>query len=158
MEPNNEPNTNPNTEPTERTFTQAQLDAIVAREKAKATKGLFTAEDMSAKDDSINAITQERDTARADLKKAQDELNGIKQRQVLAKYGVAEEDVDYYAFKIGQKVTDKVTFEKAAEEFFKENKPAGARFYSTGGNVGGGNPGKANTNDTMNELIRRARK
>lgn len=159
METNeNQQNNNPITEPTERTFTQAQLDAIVAREKAKATKGMFSADDMAAKDESINTITGERDTARADLKKVQEELDSYKQKQVLHKYGVPEDDEDYYAFKIQKLVTDKKTFDKAAEEFFKDNKPSGARFVSTGGSVSGNNTGAKTTNDTMNELIRNARK
>ena len=60
-----------------KTYTQDQLDAIIAREKAKATKGWFTAEQMQAKDTSISTLTTERDNARADLatvKKERDNL------------------------------------------------------------------------------------
>ena len=161
MEPNTNPNTEPNqqvTEPAERTFTQAQLDAIVAREKAKATKGMFSADDMAAKDESIRNLTGERDKANADMLKVQTELNELKQRQTLLQYGVSEDDVEYYAFKIGKLVTDKKDFNKAAEEFFKDTKPAGARFMSTGGSVGGGNAAPQTTNDQMNKLIRNAMK
>lgn len=137
----------------ERTFTQAQLDAIVAREKAKATKGWFSAEDMNAKDASITTLTTERDTARADLQKAQDELESFKREKILTGKGVPAEDVDYYAFKIAKLVTDKKTFEQAADEFLKDNPPRMVRI-STGGTLGGGTQPTPKPNDKMNALIR----
>lgn len=139
----------------ERTFTQAQLDAIVAREKAKATKGWFSADDMAAKDTSISTLTTERDTARADLTKAQAELEDLKREKYLIGKGVKADDVDYYAFKIGKLVTDKKTFEQAAEDFLKENPPATVRI-STGGSVSGGTDAPPKTNERMNALIRGA--
>ena len=137
----------------ERTFTQAQLDAIVSREKAKAVKGLFSAEDMAAKETSITTLTAERDTARNDLAKAQAEIAGMKQEKFLLGKGVSADDVDYYAYKIGKLVTDEKTFEQAAEEFFKEN-PVQVVRMSTGGSLSGGVAPQATTNDKMNAFIR----
>lgn len=139
----------------ERTFTQAQLDAIVAREKAKATKGWFSADDMAAKDTSISTLTTERDTARADLQKAQNELESLKREKILLSKGIAADDVEYYAFKIGKLVTDKLPFDKAVEEFFKENPQRTVRI-STGGSLGGNVEPAAKPNDKMNALIRGA--
>ena len=102
-----------------RTFTQEQLDAIIARERSKAVKGLFTAEQMAAKDSSISALTTERDTANANIAKLQAELDGYKNEKFLAAKGVPSDMVDFYAFKIGKLVTDKKTFEQAAEEYIK---------------------------------------
>ena len=137
----------------ERTFTQAQLDAIVSREKAKAVKGLFSAEDMAAKETSITTLTAERDTARNDLAKAQAEIAGMKQEKFLLGKGVSADDVDYYAYKIGKLVTDEKTFEQAAEEFFKEN-PVQVVRMRTGGSLSGGVAPQATTNDKMNAFIR----
>lgn len=139
----------------ERTFTQAQLDAIVAREKQKATKGWFSADDMAAKDTSISTLTTERDTARADLQKAQNELESLKREKILLSKGIAADDVEYYAFKIGKLVTDKLPFDKAVEEFFKENPQRTVRI-STGGSLGGNVEPAAKPNDKMNALIRGA--
>lgn len=139
----------------ERTFTQAQLDAIVAREKAKATKGWFSADDMAAKDSSISSLTTERDTARADLQTAQAELESLKREKILIGKGVPAEDVEYYAFKIGKLVTDKLPFDKAVDEFFKENPQRTVRM-STGGSLGGDVQPSAKPNDKMNALIRGA--
>lgn len=140
-----------------RTYTQEQLDAIIIREKQKATKGWFTAEQMQAKDTSISALTTERDNARADLAKAQEQLDALKNEKLLSSKGVPADMLEFYAFKIGKLVTDKKTFEQAAEDYLKDNPPAGSVRMSTGGGVeNGGNPPK-NTNDVMNALIRGVR-
>ena len=141
-----------------RTFTQEQLDAIIARERSKAVKGLFTPEQMAAKDSSISALTTERDNANASIAKLQAELDGYKNEKFLSNKGVPADMLEFYAFKIGKLVTDKKTFEQAAEEFLKDNPPAGTVRMSTSGGVnnGGGNqPQKPN--DIMNALIRGAK-
>lgn len=142
----------------EKTFTQADVDAIVGRRVAKAMKGMPSTDELNAfhdwqnnhkNDDTlIGTLTQERDTAR-------NELEQYKREALLLKKGVPAEDVEYYAFKIGKLVSDKVTFEKAAEDFFKENKPKSVR-VDMGAPVGGSNAPTGN--DTMNALIRNARK
>ena len=141
-----------------RTFTQEQLDAIIARERSKATKGWFTAEQMAAKDTSISSLTTERDNARSDLAKLQEQLDALNHEKFLAGKGVPNEMLEFYAFKIGKLVTEGKTFEQAAEEYIKDHPPAGTVSMSTGGGVSksGGTPPK-NTNDKMNALIRGVR-
>ena len=141
-----------------RTFTQEQLDAIIARERSKATKGWFTAEQMAAKDTSISSLTTERDNARSDLAKLQEQLDALNHEKFLAGKGVPNEMLEFYAFKIGKLVTEGKTFEQAAEEYIKDHPPAGTVRMSTGGGVSksGGTPPK-NTNDKMNALIRGVR-
>ena len=141
-----------------RTFTQEQLDAIIARERTKATKGLFTAEQMQAKDTTIQTLTTERDTANADKARIQAELDGLKNEKLLISKGVPADMVDFYAFKIGKLVTDKKTFEQAAEEYIKDNPPANTVRLSTGGGVSG-NPasGPKTGNDVMNAIFRSAK-
>lgn len=141
-----------------RTFTQEQLDAIISRERAKATKGWFTAEQMAAKDGSISALTTERDNVKADLEKVRAERDALANEKFLSGKGVPSDMLEFYAFKIGKLVTDKKTFEQAAEEYLKENPPTGAVRVSTGGSVGGnGTTGPKTPNDIMNALIRGAK-
>ena len=137
-----------------RTFTQEQLDAIIARERSKAVKGWFSAEQMAAKDTTIQTLTGERDTARAEKDKIQSELDNYKHEKFLSSKGVPTDMVEFYAFKIGKLVTDKKTFEEAAEEYIKDNPPSGTVRMSTGGSVGGGNDSKPDFNAQMNAIIR----
>ena len=140
-----------------RTFTQEQLDAIIARERNKAAKGLFTAEQMQAKDASITTLTQERDATKADLAKVQAQLDALNHEKYLAGKGVPSDMLEFYAFKIGKLVDDKKTFEQAAEEYIKDNPPTGTVRMSTGGGVNGNNGGQpSKPNDIMNALIRGA--
>lgn len=136
-----------------RTFTQEQLDAIISRERSKATKGWFSAEQMAAKDNSIATLTSERDSARADNQKLQDKINAYEHEKFLQGKGVPANAVDFYAFKIGQLVTDKKTFEQAAEEYLKDNPPVSVTM-STAGGVGGGGATTPKPNDLMNAIIR----
>lgn len=141
-----------------RTFTQEQLDAIIARERTKATKGWFSAEQMAAKDSAISALTTERDTAKADLEKSRTELTALKNEKYLSGKGVPADMLEFYAFKIGKLVDDKTSFEKAAEEYLKDNPPAGTVRMSTGGGVNNSNVNQSQKpNDIMNALIRGAK-
>ena len=137
-----------------RTFTQEQLDAIIARERTKATKGWFSKEQMDAKDSTIATLTTERDAANADKAKLQAELDGYKNEKFLVSKGVPADMVDFYAFKIGKLVTADKTFEQAAEEYIKDNPPSGTVRMSTGGGVSGGGETKPDLNATMNDIIR----
>lgn len=141
-----------------RMFTQEQLDAIISRERSKAAKGLFTPDQMNAKDTTIAALTSERDAANADKAKLQEQLDALQHEKYLSQKGVPADMLEFYAFKIGKLVTDKKTFEQAAEDYLKENPPAGTVRMSTGGGVNNGSGSQPNKpNDIMNALIRGAR-
>lgn len=171
-----EPNTNPNTEPTpapvpetpaEKTFTQTELDTIVGKRIAKAMKGMPGEAELSefrtwkasqqTEKERWDTLTAERDTAKTELTAAQAELEQYKREKFLLSKGVPAEDVDYYAFKIGKQVTDSVDFEKAAELFLKDNPPAGTVRVDLTAPVGGSNTNRT-ASETMNSLIRGARK
>ena len=145
-------------QPAGRTYTQEQLDAIIDRAQKRATKGMFTKEQMDAKDSSIATLTNERDAANADKAKLQEQLDALTHEKFLGTKGVPEDMREFYAYKIGKLVTDGKTFEQAAEEYIKDHPPAGTVRMSTGGGVSksGGTPPK-NTNDKMNALIRGVR-
>lgn len=141
-----------------RTFTQEQLDAIIARERSKATKGWFTAEQMQAKDASISTLTTERDKAKNELATLQAQYDALNHEKYLSGKGVPSDMLEFYAFKIGKLVDDKKTFEQAAEEYLKEFPPAGTVRMSTGGGVNnGGGTQPQKPNDIMNALIRSAK-
>lgn len=106
----------------------------------------------------VDAITKERDDARAELAK-------LKNSQTLHQKGVRDEDVDYVSFKVEalMKEDDKLDFDKATTKFLKEN----PRFANSGGSGNyrvktgtdgsgqGGSPGQG-SNDAINDAIRRA--
>lgn len=99
----------------------------------------------------VSAITRERDDARK-------ELEAMKNTNLLRDKGVKPEDLDYVLFKVQQKVTDKVDFEKAAEDFLKENpRFTGQGTYRVATSTQSGGSGTAqNINETINNAIRMA--
>lgn len=100
----------------------------------------------------ISAIELERDSA---LK----ELEQVKNSNLLRDKGVKPDDLDYVLFKIGQKVTDKVDFKKAAEDYLKENpRFMGQGYRVTTSTPSGGSGSAENVNDSINNAIRMAAK
>ncbi|MEG2871766.1 MAG: hypothetical protein RR875_09465 [Clostridium sp.] len=98
----------------------------------------------------VSAIEQERDNA---LK----ELETVKNSNTLRDKGIKPEDLDYVLFKVTQKVTDKIDFKKATEDFLKENPRFTCQSYRvTTSTQSGGSGGTENTNDFINNAIRMA--
>ena len=142
--------------PPERTFTQAEVDALIGRRLAKAMKGMPGEEDLSAfrawqkerreQSEELEAVKKERDEARAELERSR------RERLLMGK-GLNAEEAEFYAFKLGRLVTEERSFEQAAEDFFREARPAGRMRVELGARLGGdGRP--ATANETMNSLIR----
>lgn len=151
----------------EKTFTQAELDSIVGKRIAKATEGMPGEEELTAfrawkeskqtEKERWDTLTKERDESRTALAEAQAKVEQFEREKFLLGKGVPAEDVDYYAFKIGKLVNDTTDFRKAAEGYLKDNPPAGTVQVDLSAPLGGGQPAKT-TNETMNSLIRGARK
>lgn len=152
----------------EKTFTQADVDAIVARRLAKAQKGMPDEAELTAfrawkdsqqtEQDRLSAMQRERDTARVDLAAALATVEQYEHEKYMISKGVPAEDVDYYVFKAMQSVSDSKSFEQAADEFINSRKPSGNKVVvNLGGSLQGGG-GTQTTNDSMNALIRGARK
>lgn len=154
-------------EPQDKTFTQAELDAIVAKRLARATKGMPSDDELAAfrawKDNQqtdqqrMNTLTQERDAAKTDLAAAQAKITQFERERLVMGKGVSAEDVDYIVFKAAQLVSDTKTFEQAADEVIKARQPQNKVVVNLGGSLQGSNAAKT-SNDTMNALIRGARK
>lgn len=160
-----EPNTNPNTAEggNEATFTQAEVDNIVAKRLARATKGMPSEEEMNAykawkanqqsEADKLKGIEKERDTEKAARLAAEAKVTQFEREKYLTAKGVSADELEFYCFKIGQKATDTVSFEKAADEFLKDRKPASVR-VDMSAHVGNSGNSANGTNDAMNALIR----
>jgi hypothetical protein len=82
----------------------------------------------------------------------------LERERVLLSQGVPEEDLDYYAFKIGKLAGGEKDFETAAKEFLKEHaaQRRGGLPRSTGASLSARAARTQSTNDTMNKLLRGA--
>lgn len=150
----------------EKTFTQAELDSILGKRLAKAMKGMPDETELAefrnwkqnrqADADTITALTGERDTAQTALAEATAKLEQYEREKYLSSKGVSSDDLDYFAFKIGQLVTADKTFEAAADEYLEANRKKGVRVETSA--ALGGAAAKPDLNAQMNELIRKVRK
>lgn len=152
----------------ELTFTQAELDALISKEKAraiaKATKGMPSEEEMTAfrtwkegqagEKERRDKLTGERDTLAGRLTAAEAERDQLKRDLYLAQKGLTGEEAEFIAFKAGKMVNDKTTFEQAVDALTADRKKTTFDWTAP---VGGGQK-KGGENDVMNALIRGALK
>lgn len=158
---------NPNPAP-EKTFTQADVDSIVARRLAKAQKGMPDEAELSAfrtwkethqtEQQKYEAATRERDAVKSDLAAAQARIEQYERERYLLSKGISADDVDYYAYKAGKLVNDNTSFEQAVETVIRERSPQGDKVRVDTGAPLFGRAQTPKPNDTMNALIRNARK
>lgn len=141
----------------EKTFTQAEVDALIDRRFAQVMKGVPSKDELAEfrawKDGKPNNDA-EMQTLRNDLAAANEKLTQYEREKLLIAKGVRSEDVDYYSFKIGKMVDDKTTFEQAMETFLKDNPVRGVKINTSASFSGGEKEPTAN--QTMNALIRGA--
>lgn len=126
-------------------LSEEQINQAIADYKAQ----------QAAQKPNVDAITKERDDARA-------ELAALKNAQTLRQKGVREEDTDYVMFKIAalMKEDDKLDFKKAADKFLKDNprfttSGSGSYRVKTGTDGSGAGSSSQNSNDFINAAIRR---
>ena len=156
--------TEPVTAP-EKTFTQADVDKIVANRLSRAMKGMPNEEELKAfrtwqegqktEQEKWENLTKENEANKTALAQAQAEIEQNRREKYLVSKGVSTDDVDYYSFKIGKLVNDTTTFEQAAEQFLGEKKQSTTMRVDFSAPVGGGKPA-SNANEAMNALIRGA--
>lgn len=169
-----EPITNPALQETtpgnggEVTFTQAEVDALISKEKAravaKATKGMPSEEELTAfrswkesqqtEQERWNNLTKERDESRATLSAVQAELDQLKREKYVLSKGLTGDEAEFIAFKAAKMVDDKTTFEQAVDVLTADRKKTTFDWTAP---VGGGST-KVGENDMMNALIRGALK
>ena len=91
---------------------------------------------------------------RVDLETARGQVTKLENERYLLSRGVPEDDLDYYAFKIGQVEGAGDDFKKAAKEYLKAH-PIRKATVSSGAELSGGRRSKAQTaSELMNELLR----
>ena len=155
----------PAPEPTpEKTFTQAEVDAMIGKRLAKAMKGMPSEDEISAfrswkesqqnEQERWNNLTKERDESRTALSAAQAELEQLKHEKYVLSKGLSGEEAEFIAFKAAKMVDDKTTFEQAVDELTADRKKTTFDWTAP---VGGGST-KTGENDVMNALIRGALK
>lgn len=121
-------------------LSEEQITTAIADFKAK----------QKANQPDIDAITQERDSAKQ-------ELQQLKNEKVLSAKGVRSEDMDYVLFKVNKLVDDKTDFAKAADKFLKENPRFGKGAYKVSTSTGSDNQNTGgNVNASINDRIRAA--
>lgn len=149
----------------ELTFTQAELDALISKEKAraiaKATRGVPSEEELTAyrtwkesqqaEQERWDKLTGERDTLAGKLTAAEAERDQLKRDMYLAKKGLTGEEAEFIAFKAGKMVDDKTTFEQAVDALTAERKKTTFDWTAP---VGGSGAEKNTENKMMNALIR----
>lgn len=150
------------------TFEQAEEIATARAQRAEAAAlksyfeqhGLSEDEAKRAMEDyktnkeknkpNISAVELERD-------KYKTEFEQLKNTGILRDKGVKPDDLDYVLFKVNQKVTDKLPFDKAAAEFLKDNpRFTGQTYRVTTSTQTGGAGASEDTNDFINNAIRMA--
>ncbi len=138
----------------EKTFTQAEVDALIAARLARAAKGMPDKAELTefrnwkssqqTEADKLSTAERERDEARS-------EAEQYKRQLYLLSQGVPADDLDYYAYKIGKMVTQEKDFETAAGEFLKGHPvktAAPTQAAEAAGSPGKGEPASADESDT----------
>lgn len=160
-EPINNPAPAPEHTP-EKTFTQAEVDAMIGKRLAKAMKGMPSEEELSAyrawqagqagEKERWDKLTGERDTLAGKLTSTESERDQLKRELYVLKKGVTSDEAEFIAFKAAKMVDDKTTFEQAVDALTAERKRTTFDWTAP---VGDGSK-KQGANDAMNALIRGA--
>ena len=93
---------------------------------------------------------------REELNRVQERVTQLERERILLSQGVAEDDLDYYVFKIGKLMRADGDFAEAAKDYLKEHgtPQRGQPQRSTGASLSGRAARPQSTNDTMNRLLR----
>ena len=148
--------------PAEKTFTQADVDAIVSKRLAKAMKNVPSEEELTAyrswkesqqtEQQKIDKLKTDYNESVTNLEKANAEIERLKRSAYVQGKGFTGDEAEFIAFKAAKMVDDKTTFEKAVDSIaekrtkvkFDWTAPVGAGAKENG------------ANNAMNDLIRSA--
>ena len=117
------------------TFTQAEVDALISKEKWER-------------------LTGEREALSGKLTAAENERDQLKRDLYVLKKGLSGEEAEFIAFKALKMVDDKTTFEQAVDSLTADRKKTTFDWTAP---VGDGSK-KTSENDVMNALLRGALK
>ncbi len=153
------------------TYTYEQLEEIASARASKSERAalasFFRGQGMTEGEvtEAITKFKAERAANQPDTAKLQKErddalkeVQQMKNEKFLSGKGVKTEDLDYVMFKVSKLVNDKTTFEKAAEQYLKENpKYTGIGTYRVSTSSGSSSEGAGGSmNASINERIRAA--
>lgn len=148
----------------EKTFTQADVDALIQKRLDRERKKYPSDDELSAyrswkesqqtEQERWNALTKERDESRTALSAAQAELEQLKREKYVLSKGLTGDEAEFVAFKAAKMADDKTTFEQAVDALTADRKKTTFDWTAP---VGGGST-KTGENDVMNALIRGALK
>lgn len=153
-------------EPTaEKTFTQAEVDAMITRRLSRAMKGMPDEgeiadyrrwkENQPTEQQRWNTLTTERNTAQSRVVVLEAEIEQLKRSNYVQSKGITGDDAEFIAFKAAKMVNDKTTFEQAVDALTAEREQRPVIDWTA---RVGGSPAAQNANNTMNALIRGARR
>ena len=142
---------------TDENLTREEADGVETGGRETEAAG-GTEQNGSGPEDRAAAAGEQDGAAelRAALSRAEERLTQLERERSLLSQGVAEEDLDYYVFKIGKLVTGEKDFDTAAKEFLKQRGAAhrASAPHSTGASLAGRASAPRSTNDTMNRILR----
>lgn len=151
--------------PVEKTFTQAELDAIVTRRVARLTKGMPDEAELtefrSWKDSRQTeaqryaAAIQERDTANGKVAALEAEIEQLKRSSYIQGKGITGDEAEFIAFKAAKMVGDNMSFEQAVDSLTAEREKRPVIDWTA--RLGAASQAPT-SNNTMNALIRGARR
>ena len=147
------------------TFTQAEVDALISKEKAravaKATKGMPKEDELTAfrawkdsqqtEQERWDGLIKDRDAAQTELRAAQAELEQLKRLQYVMGKGYPLDEAEFIAFKASKLVNDDLSFEAAVDSLKKPEQTAVK--VDLGGRMDGKAPALT-VNEQINALIR----
>ena len=113
--------TNPNTPnggstPTLRSYTQDELNNLMAREKGTGERSVLKLLGASTKEEAQTFIN-EHNELKTKYETVSHELNKLKNQSLLASKGVQADFMDYVMFEVGKLVDQKTDFNAAADKF-----------------------------------------
>ena len=152
------------------TYTYEQLEEIASARASKSERAalasFFRGQGMTEEEvtEAITRFKAERAANQPDTAKLQKErddalkeVRQMKNEKFLSGKGVKTEDLDYVMFKVSKLVNDKTTFEKAAEQYLKENPKYTGSPYRMSTSSGSSSEGAGGSmNASINERIRAA--
>lgn len=114
--------TTPTADKQEKTFTQAELDKVIADRLARERAKMPAADKLKAFEEWQKAQQSEAEKAaerEKEVARLQSEAENLKRENAVIKAGVNADDVDYVLFKVGKVEGE---FEKNLKAYLEENK------------------------------------
>ena len=140
--------------PALKSYTQDELNNLMAREKGTGERSVLKIIGASTKEEA-QAFVSEHNELKTKYETVSRELDKLKNQSLLASKGVQADFMDYVMFEVGKLVDQKTDFGAAADKFL-EGKPVykGAN-VAAGANVatGAGMSQTAHIPKTANEII-----